>query len=53
MVEGGRENTAKLVSALSAENNRGAELYDSEKHDEREHGKDEKFAHCSFSFGDG
>jgi hypothetical protein len=49
MAERGRENTAKPVSPLSAENNRGAELHDSEKHDDREHGKDEKFTHCWFS----
>jgi hypothetical protein len=51
MGESGRENTTKLVGRLSAENNRGAELHDSEKHDDREHGKDEKFAHCTLSFG--
>jgi hypothetical protein len=45
MAEGGGENTAKLVDPLSAEKYRGAELHDSEKHDDREHGKDEKFAH--------
>jgi hypothetical protein len=49
MAEGRRENTAKLVGPLSAEKYSGTELHDGEKHDEREHGKDEKFAHCSFS----
>jgi hypothetical protein len=53
MAEGSEEKTAKLVGPLSAEKYRGAELHDSEKQDDREHGKDEKFAHCSFSFGDG
>jgi hypothetical protein len=45
LAEGGRESTAKHVSPLSAEKYRGAELHDSEKHDDREHGKDEQFAH--------
>jgi len=45
MAEGSEEKTAKLVGSLSAEKYRGTELHDSEKHDDREHGKDEKFAH--------
>jgi hypothetical protein len=53
MAESRTENAAKLVGPLSAEKYSGTELRDGEKHDDREHGKDDKFAHCSFSFGDG